>query len=105
MDCKEHNRENKLLKITKLDEEWGSVFKVTNKPTGPKPAAYDDNKNGSRVTYVELLGFMQTRLQGALHASILALVLNCETTKKYRLNELHIQETTTIQHQIFGMPI
>lgn len=83
MDFKEHNRENKLLKITKWDEEWESVFKVTNKATGTKHAAYDDNENGIRVTYAELLGFMQTKLQWALHASILALTLNCETTKKY----------------------
>jgi hypothetical protein len=104
IDCKEHNRENKLLKITKCDEEWGSVSKATNKATGSKPAAYD-NENASRVKYVELLGFVKTWLQGALHGSILPLMLNCETTKKYRPEKLHNQETTTTQHQIFGMSI
>lgn len=105
MDCKEHNRENKLLKITKYEEKWGSVFKATNKATGPKPAAYDDNENASRVKYFDLFGFMKTRLQGALHGSILTLMLNCKTTKKYRPEKLHNQETVTTQHQIFGMSI
>jgi len=48
---------------------------------------------------------MQTMLQGALRASILALTLKGETTKKYRPKELHIQGTATIQRQIFEMPI
>jgi hypothetical protein len=48
---------------------------------------------------------MKTGLQGALRGGILPLMLNCETTKKYRPEKLHNQETTTTQHQIFGMPI
>ena len=74
MDCKEHNQENKVLKITKWGEEWGSVFKVTNKTTGPKPAAHNDDESESRVTYlyVELLGLCR---QGCKELFMLVLTI------------------------------
>ena len=59
MGCKEHNRENALMRVIKCNEENMVLFcKVTIRATG------DVKRNDvSRDTHFEIFGFMGRRLK------------------------------------------